>query len=338
MSIRFKPTVFVDHKTEDREVYYSKALVRLREIADVRINPHDRNMTTPEILEISKDCDIIVSHRATPGETALFDGSPNLIAFLRTALDVSTIDIDAASKNGVLVARAGPTFIDATAEIALALMLDVARDVTDCAIEYRAGRVPPSNMGRQLSGSTAGVIGYGMVGSRLCEILVAMGMKVLITDPYQTVDKPGMQQVDLPTLLEKSDFVLPLAIASAETENLMGAEQFAAMKPGAVFVNVSRGNLVDEAALEAAYTSGHIGKLAMDVGRAEDQRPSPHLAKLPGVVATPHLGGLTSENANAQAMSSVEQIAAIVNGKMPERALNPDTATRVREFWNKQGL
>ncbi|MCG8511159.1 MAG: hypothetical protein MI741_18220 [Rhodospirillales bacterium] len=222
--------------------------------------------------------------------------------------------------------------------MALALMLDVARDVTDCALEYRAGRMPPSNMGRQLAGNTAGIIGFGMVGSRLGEILVAMGMTVLVNDPYVTVNAPGMEQVELEDLLKRSDFVLPLAVATEETENLMGAAEFALMKPGAVFVNVARGNLVDEAALEAAYTGGHIGKLALDVGRAEDQRPSPHLAKLPGVVATPHLGGLTNENANAQAMSSVEQIAAMIEGKMPERALNADQATRLRNFWNKHGL
>ncbi|MBL6929382.1 MAG: hydroxyacid dehydrogenase [Rhodospirillales bacterium] len=331
----FRPNVFLDHNTEDREIYYGRALPHLEELAEVRINPHDRNMTTPEIIEIAADCDIIISHRATPGETALFDQSPRLLAFLRTALDVSTVDIEAASRNGVLVANAGTTFIDATAELALGLMLDVARDITASTVDYHAGSIPPSNMGLQLSGSTAGIIGYGDVGSRLCEILVALGMKVLVSDPYKKVERDGMQQVDLQTLLAESDFVLPLAIANAETENMIGADEFALMKSSAVFVNVSRGNLVDEKALEAAFTQGRFAKLALDVGRAEDQRPSPHIASLPGVVATPHLGGLTGENAFAQTMSSVEQLAAIINGQIPERALNAEQATRLRKFWEE---
>ncbi len=331
----FRPAVFLDHNSEDREVYYGRALPHLEELADVRINPHDRNMTTPEIIEFAADCDIIISHRATPGETTLFDRSPRLIAFLRTALDVSTVDIEAASRNGVLVANAGATFIDATAELALGLMLDVARDITASTVDYRAGIIPPSNMGRQLAGSTAGVIGYGDVGSRLCEILVALGMKVLVCDPYKTVEHEGMMQVGLETLLKGADFVLPLAIANAETENMIGADQFALMKKSAVFVNVSRGNLIDEAALEAAYTKGLFAKLANDVGRAEDQRPSPHIAALPGVVSTPHLGGLTDQNAFAQTMGSVEQVAAIIEGKIPERALNAENATRLRKFWEE---
>ncbi len=138
------------------------------------------------------------------------------------------------------------------------------------------------------------------------------------------------------TLLRESDFVLPLAIANETTENLIGAREIALMKKGVVFVNVSRGNLIDEAALEAAYRSGHIAKLALDVGRAADQRPSPQLASLPGVAATPHLGGLTPANADAQATSSVEQTRAVLEGRMPERALNADHASRLKEFWKSR--
>ena len=100
-----------------------------------------------------------------------------------------------------------------------------------------------------------------------------------------------------------------------------------------VLVNVSRGELLDEPAVAAALESGHLGGLAMDVGRAPDQRPSPELASRPGVVATPHLGGLTPENADAQALSSVEQVRSIVDGEMPPRATNPEAASRLRDWW-----
>jgi len=165
---------------------------------------------------------------------------------------------------------------------------------------------------------------------------VAMGMRVLVSDPYKTVSAPGIEQTDLDSLLAQSDFVLPLALATEETENLIDARALALMKPGAFLVNCSRGNLVDEAAVEAALKAGRLGGLAMDVGRAADQRPSPHLAALPGVVATPHLGGLTVQAARPQAMSPVEQIRAILDGRMPPRAVNPEHATRLQDCWRSR--
>ncbi len=321
--------IFLTHNPEDLEIYYGPAHEAIRAYGEVRANPRGRDLSTAELIEAAAGCEIIVCHRATPGDAAVFHELPDLVAFLRPQLDIRNIDIEAASANGVVVANAGPAFVPATAEMALALMLDLSRDVTESTIAFRQGKTPPSNMGRQLANNTAGVIGYGAVGRRLCDILVAMGMRVLVNDPYVTVEKEGLEQVDFETLLRSSDYVLPLAVATEETENLMDAAAFALMKPSAVFVNVSRGNLIDEDALEAAYREGRIAKLGMDVGRAADQRPSPRLAALPGVVATPHLGGLTPENAHAQSMCSVEQTAAIVEGRVPPRAVNGEHATRL---------
>lgn len=326
------PKIFLSHNSEDLKVYYGKALSAMRELGEVVLNPLGRNLTAPELIEASRGCDFVVCHRATPGQAALFENSPQMIAFLRPQLDIRDVDIAAASANGIIVANAPASFIPATAEMALALMLDVARDVTASTLAYKAGEVPPSNMGMQLSGSTAGIIGYGAVGAHLARILVAIGMRVLTTDPYKTVNEPGVEQVDFTTLLRESDFVLPLAVATAETENLIDERAFALMKPTAYFVNISRGSLVDEEALEAAYRERRIAKLAMDVGRAADQRPTPELARLPGVVATPHLGGLTIQNTEAQSMSSVEQVAAMLMGQLPPRTVNPQSASRFERF------
>ena len=142
-----------------------------------------------------------------------------------------------------------------------------------------------------------------------------------------------VEQVDLQTVLKEADFVLPLAAATEETENLIDAEAFALMKAEACFVNVSRGNLVDEAALEAALKEKRIAKAAMDVGRGADQRPSAHIAALPTVVATPHIGGLTVQNAETQAWSAVEQVEALLKKEMPPRAINPDSVERLSRLW-----
>jgi D-3-phosphoglycerate dehydrogenase len=184
-------------------------------------------------------------------------------------------------------------------------------------------------MGRQLRGSTLGIVGYGHIGTRLAQLGIALGMRVLIDDPHVQVVEPELTQTDLGTLLVESDFVVILAAATEETENLIGAEELGWMKPGAFLINVARGNLIDEAALETALTEGRIAGCAMDVGRAPDQMPSPHLARLSNVVATPHIGGLVPQAIAHQALETTRQAAAIVNGRTPPGAVNPEHAARL---------
>ena len=330
--------IFISHNTEDLDVYFKKSHQTLKKLGEVIVNSSERDLDTGEIIEAAQGCQVVICHRSTHGKTAIFENLPDLAVFLRPQVDISDVDVAAASANGILVANSVPAFVPATAEMALALMLDLARDVTDSSIAFKSGETPPSNMGRQLNGSTAGIIGYGAVGSYLAEMLVALGMRVLISDPYVTVDCEDVEQMDIETLLGASDFVLPLAAATEETENLIDAAALSLMKPDACFVNVSRGNLVDESALETAYREKRIAKIAMDVGRAADQRPSPHLAALPGVVATPHLGGLTVQNAEIQSWSTVEQVEALLKGEMLPRSINPDSAERLLRLWSELGV
>ncbi len=327
-------TAFLTHNPEDLEAYYGRALPALEAIAEVVVNPFDRDLTTAELVAAARDCDLIVAHRSTPGDATLFTELPGLLGFLRCAVDISTIDVPAASAAGVLIGHADKSFVASTAELALALMLDLARNVSESTIDYRNAVAPPQRAGRQLRGRTAGIIGYGAIGSHLAVLLHRLGMRVVVCDPAADAATDGFEQMSQGELLAASDFVLPLAAATAETLNLIDAEALAAMRPGTMLINVSRGELLDEAAVAEALDSGHLGGLAMDVGRAPDQRPSPELARRPGVVATPHLGGLTPENADAQAMSSVEQIRAILAGAMPPRVVNVDDASRLRAWWH----
>src|SRR6266704_18586 len=126
-----------------------------------------------------------------------------------------------------------------------------------------------------------------------------------------------------------ADYVVCLATATPETENLMNDAAFAGMKRGAFFVNVSRGNLVDEAALARALDSGRLAGCAIDVGRAEVQMPNPAIAARPDVIATPHLGGLTPQAIEHQAFETVAQVAEIVHGRAPKGAVNSRHATRL---------
>jgi D-3-phosphoglycerate dehydrogenase len=172
-------------------------------------------------------------------------------------------------------------------------------------------------------------MGYGAIARHLAPICVALGMEVLVNDPYAKIENAGLRQVDLDTLLAQSDFVVCLVIANEETENLMNAATFAKMKRSAYFLNLSRGNLVDEAALLAALEKKQIAGAAMDVGRAFDQKPSLNLARRADVIATPHTAGLTPDAIEHQALDTVRQVADLLAGRIPREAVNREKATRL---------
>ncbi|MDG0976926.1 MAG: NAD(P)-dependent oxidoreductase [Ilumatobacter sp.] len=327
--------VFVTHSPEDLDAYYARALPDLQAIARVTLNPFDRDLSTEELIEAAAGCDVIVAHRATGGDAAVFEALPDLKAFLRCAVDISTIDVAAASSHGVLVARAAKSFVASTAELALGLLLATSRHIATSVVDYRSGTEPPQRPGLQLRGQTAGIIGYGAIGSYLAGLLSAIGMEVLVADPFvDEVEAPAVR-VGFGQLLAEADVVFPLAQATADTENMIGAAELAAMKAGATLINVSRGELLDEGAVRSALDSGHLRAVGLDVGRAADQRPSAALAAHPQVVATPHLGGLTPQNADAQAASSVEQVGAMIAGLIPPRSVNAEDARRLREYWSR---
>ena len=322
--------IFLTHNPDVLAKYYgSRAVAALEKLGDLRINPTGQTLTTQVLIAEARGCEIIVSDRQTPGEAEFFDGSPDVVAFVRCAVDIRSIDVAAASRHGVLVTRATHGFVASVAEMALGLMVDLARHVPDAVLDYRAGKEAPAKMGLQLKDSVLGIIGYGAIGAYLAPIGNALGMTVLASDPYKTINEPGLRQVTFEALLRESDFVVCLAVATKETENLMNDAAFAQMKPTAYFINLSRGNLVDEEALAQALDEKRIAGAALDVGRAPDQKPSLFLARRPDVVATPHIAGLTPQAIERQAFDTVGQVAEIVAGRIPPGAVNAEQATRL---------
>jgi D-3-phosphoglycerate dehydrogenase len=325
------PKILLTSPTPARVLYYpDEALAGLRKLGEVRLNDGDTPWDAAGLVAAARDCDVIVSDRQTPGPAPVFDGLPGLKAFVRCAVDIRNVDVPAATRNGVLVTHASPGFIASVAELVIGFMIDLGRGISSASATYRRGGAPPAVMGRQLKGSALGVMGYGAIGRHLADLGAAFGMRVLVADPYVKVDKPGLVQVEMPKLLAESDFVVCLVVANEQTENLVNAAAFARMKKTAFFINVSRGGLVDEAALEWALKQGQIAGAAMDVGRAHDQMPSPALASLPNMIATPHIGGLTPQAAAHQALETVRQVAAIVKGAAPVGAVNAEKATRLK--------
>jgi D-3-phosphoglycerate dehydrogenase / 2-oxoglutarate reductase len=321
--------VLLTHTPEFRRQYYGeRALKGLRALAEVRLNEAEAALDAKGIVAAARDADIIVADRLTEGRGEIFPKLPNLRAFVRCAVDIRNIDVEAATKAGVLVTRAGPGFVQAVAELALGFMVDLSRGISRATADYHAARQPEVRMGRQLAGSRIGIIGYGSIGRHLAQLVKVLGMEVLVADPYATVAEAGIRHVGLDELLARSDYVVCLVVANEATENLMGQAAFARMQPHAFFINLARGNLVDEAALAAALRENRIAGAAMDVGRARDQMPMPELAELPNVIATPHIGGLTPQAIEYQALETVRQVAAIIKGELPFGAVNSEHWTR----------
>ena len=323
-------TILLTHIPDMLANYYgARALAELRKLGDVRLNDTGKVLDAKALIAAARGCQIVVSDRQTSGPAEFFADSPDVVAFLRVAVDIRNIDVAAASRAGILVTHATPGFIASVAEQAIGFMVDCGRNLSASAEAYHAGRVPEARMGRQLKGSTVGIIGYGVIGEYLAPLCVALGMTVLIADPYKTARGPGLTQSSQEDLLAKADFVICLAIANEATENLMNAAAFARMKPTAFFINLSRGNLVDEPALAAALDAKQIAGAALDVGRAPDQMPSPALAARADVIATPHSAGLTPDAAEHQAFDTVNQVRELLAGRMPPGAANANQATRL---------
>ena len=324
--------VLLTHTPEFRRQYYGeRSLKGLQALAQVKLHEADGVLDALALIEAARDVDIIVADRVTEGRGEIFPQLSQLRAFIRCAVDIRNVDVTAASAAGVLVTRASPGFVAAVAELGLGFMVDLSRGVSRATLDYHAGRKPEVVMGRQLAGSRIGIIGYGSIGRHLAQLAKVLGMEVMVADPFATIGDADVQQLPLDDLLSSADYVVCLAIANEQTENLIGPAALARMQPHAFFINLSRGNLVDEAALAAALREHRIAGAAIDVGRAPDQMPMPELARLPNVVATPHIGGLTPPAIEHQALETVRQVEAIIKGDAPVGAVNAEHWTRRAE-------
>jgi D-3-phosphoglycerate dehydrogenase len=324
-------TIFLTHSPDMLKNYYGdRAVAGLRALGDLRINTTGRVLDAAALVKESRGCDIVVSDRQTagPGEALK---QMDCAAFLRCAVDIRNIDVETASANGILVTRATPGFIASVAELGIAFMIDIARGITEAATGFHGGKEPPARRGLQLKGATVGIVGFGVIGEYLAKLCLAFGMTVLAADPHKTIADPGVKQVSFEDLLAQSDFVVCLVVATEQTENLMNAAAFARMKPSAYFINLSRGNLVDDKALFAALDNKRIAGAATDVGGAPapDQMPTVEMGRRADVIATPHIGGLTPQAIEHQAFDTVNQVAELVAGRVPPGAVNAERASRL---------
>ncbi|RKR04218.1 D-3-phosphoglycerate dehydrogenase [Kushneria sinocarnis] len=319
--------ILLTHDAEALQYWYGeRALAGLAQLGEPVVCP-ERQWSREALLHEARDCQLIVADRATPVPAELIEAGAELRAVVRCAMDIRTIDVETASRRGVLVTHAGPGFVQAVSEWVVAQLINLARGLPDYTLAWRGGETPRPVMGRQLAGLTAGVLGLGHIGRYLTPMLRALGMQVLIHDPGVTVPPECGEAVSRETLLARADAVICLAAHTRETEGMMDHSAFAAMKPGSWFINAARGALVDERALQQALNEGPLAGAALDVGSGEGDVPAAALAAMPGVLATPHIGGMVPEAIEYQALQTVEQVRRILRGEVPDGAVNADSVT-----------
>src|ERR1700693_4171592 len=252
-------------------------------------------LTTKDSLvaEIA-DAQALIVRSATKVNSDLLDKAPNLRCVGRAGVGVDNIDLEAATKRGIIVMSTPGGNAVSVAEHTFALMLSLARQGPRLDKAFHGGRWEKSSAaGMELSGKTLGLIGLGRIGSEVALRAEAFDMRVLGYDPYisETAAKEfSVELVPLERLLAESDFVSLHTALSPATQNLINAQTLAKMKKGAFVINAARGELIEEAALAAALKSGHIGGAGLEVFAGAPPKNSP-LVGLSNVVGTPQIAG-----------------------------------------------
>lgn len=281
---------------------FREGFVELEHKYDVTFPSGDKDFTYEEIMDIIHDYDALCPMFDFPVDKVLIDKGTKLQLIANYAVGYNNIDVAYALGKGLTVANTpGPT-TDPTANIALALLLDTARRVTECDRKLRTLDAKMKvgvleNLGMQVTGATLGIIGMGRIGKALCKRARACGMDVIYHNRRQLdlneETKTGAMYVTMDELLEQSDFVSINAPYTADTHHVIGKEELKKMKQTAILINTSRGPLVDEKALVEALQTGEIHGAGLDVFEFGDH-PSPELLEMDNVVLTPHIGTQTT--------------------------------------------
>ncbi len=268
-----------------------------------------------ELKEIIGDYDALAVRSATKVTADILSAAGKLRVIGRAGTGVDNIDLEAATRRGVVVMNAPGGNTVSVAEHTFALLLALARQIPDASQSTRGGKWEKKKFsaGREVQGKTLGVVGTGNIGGVVVRRAIAFGMKVIGFDPFLTAEaaqKLGVQLVTLDELFAQSDAITLHVPLTEQTKNMVDAARIARMKPGALLVNCARGGLVDEVALADALKAGKLGGAALDVFEKEPPAADHPLFSCPNFIATPHLGGSTED---AQASVAVIVAEAMVD-------------------------
>ena len=322
-----RPKIFVTQPVAE------SALMRLRAVADVKVNPVSRRVIAHKALvAAARKHDIVFSLLHDKIDKAVLAANPKLRLLASQSITPDNIDVAAATARKIPVTVVPPIVAEATADINFGLMLMVARRMVEGDRLVRRGIFPGSQSrhlaGVAVYGKTIGLIGGGgRIGRAVARRAHGFGMRVLYWGPRrkseETERENHLTYVELDRLLAESDFVSLHSPLRPETHHQIGARELALMKPTAFLINTARGKIVDEKALVKALAKGTIAGAGLDVFEHEPKVPR-QLVKMPNVVLTPHLGSGIVEVREKMANIVVDNILALLEGRRPPNIVNPE--------------
>lgn len=270
----------------------SSAIERMRSTG-LTVDVRD-DITPEELNTVLKDYDGMVVRSRTKVRTPLIDLAPNLKVIVRGGVGLDTIDAEYARSKGITVLNTPLSSSASVAELAIGYMITLARSIHLTTTSMKAGKWEKKKFeGDEIGGKTLGIVGIGNIGKEVAKRALALGMDVMVYDPY-TAAPPNLKRVSLDELLASADYItfhLPL---TDESRNMISTDAFAKMKPGVRIINCARGGIVDEDALYDALVSGKVAGAALDVF-AQEPSQGHKLFTLEQVIGSPHIGAATRE-------------------------------------------
>ena len=300
-------------------------------------------MTEDELVKIIPQYDALMVRSQTKVTSRIIEAGKNLKIIGRAGVGVDNIDVEAATQKGIIVVNSPDGNTMAAAEHTIALMLAMARNIAPAAESTKQGKWDRSKFtGCELYKKTLGIIGFGKIGSHVAEVATALGMKIVVFDPYaskEMVEKLGGEYVsDINNFWAKCDFITVHVPKNKETLNLINKDTITKMKPGVRLVNCARGGIINEKDLKEAIESGQVAAAAIDVYENEPNIQECPLINCNGnVVLTPHLGASTQEAQMNVAIDVAEQIKEVLSGGSASSAVNipslrPDKLEPVKDY------
>ena len=325
-----RPKVYVTRKIPEPGLAIVKAAadVSAWEREDV---PPPRDVLQRE----AADADGLLSLLTDPVDAALMDAAPRLKVVSNFAVGYDNIDVPAATARGIVVTNTPEVLTETVADFAFCLMVAAARRLVEADAYTRAGRwktwEPLLLAGQDVYGTTLGLIGLGRIGSAVARRAKGFGMQVLYFDVVRREDLEAAQGIEfrgMDDVLRTSDFISVHVPLSAQTRHLISGPQFALMKPTAVFVNTSRGPVVDQAALAEALRMRTIYAAGIDVFEREPIDPDDPLLKLDNVTVAPHIASASVPTRVKMATLAAENLVAVLEGRRPPNPVNPDVLAK----------
>ncbi|HRW81882.1 MAG TPA: phosphoglycerate dehydrogenase [Methanothrix sp.] len=283
------------------------------------------NLSPEELIEKIKDYDALAIRSGTKVTAEVIAAADKLKVVGRAGVGVDNIDIDAATKKGIIVVNTPGGNTISAAEHTIAMMLSLARNIPQANNSIKAGEWNRKKYtGVEVYNKTLGIVGLGRIGAEIATRMKSFGMHILAYDPFVTEEKAadlGIKLAPLDEIFRESDFITVHTPLTKETRNLIDEDQFNIMKPGVRLINCARGGIINEEALAKAVAEGRVAGAAVDVFTKEPPTGNP-LIEQNGIVVTPHLGASTAEAQVNVAVAVAEQILAVMRGELPPNALN----------------